>query len=171
MKAIALTAAAVAVAALSWPTALAQAATCFHKTISGPGRHETIRGCTVAWHHPLRTTRRTVTRTTRVVSTDTFATVPVRTRVVRHRFYSFRAPQEEIVQYGSSYVPPAQTTYTTTYQPAYVTCGPGNRTNWGYNYYYGDNSPPWCQASASSHPSFYGGSGQFTAHPGLGWGY
>ena len=171
MKAIALTAAALAVAALSWPTSPANARTCFRETINRPGTHELIRGCTVARHHALRTSRRVVRTTTRVVTSDDYFTTPVRTRIRTHRYYSYRAPREEVIEYGSSYVPPAQTTYSTNYQPAYVTCGPGNSANWGYSGYYGNNSPPWCQASASSHPSFYGGSGQFTVHPGYGWGY
>jgi hypothetical protein len=172
MKAIALTVAAVAVAALSWPTSPAHARTCFRETVNGPGRHEMIRGCSVARHHALRTSRRTVTRTTRVVTTDDYITTPVRTRVRTHRYYSFRAPREEIVGYGSSYVPPARTTYSTAYRPGYVVaCGPGTSANWGYTNYYGSNTPPTCQASPSSHPAFYGGSGQFTYHPGFGWGY
>lgn len=170
MKAIALTAAALAVAALSWSASPANARTCFRETVNGPGHHTMIRGCTAA-HHALRTARRVVTRTTRVVTTDDYLTTPVRTRV-RHRYYSYRAPREEVIEYGSSYVPPARTTYSTVYQPGYfVTCGPGTSRNWGYNYYYGSNSPPTCQASASSHPAFEGGSGQFTYHPAYGWGY
>lgn len=46
------------------------------------------------------------------------------------------------------------------------------RQAWGYSNWYGSNSP-WTggQASASSHPSYYGGSGGFAYHPGYGFGY
>ena len=100
---------------------------------------------------------------------DYVTTTPVRTRT---RYYSARIPRNEIVEYGSSTYTVPRTQYSAVYQPSYaMRCGPGNSANWGYNYYYGSSSPPWCQASASSHPAFAGGSGQFTNHPMLGWGY
>src|SRR5690349_8459695 len=89
--------------------------------------------------------RRSVTRTTRVVTTDDYVTTtPVRTRT---RYYSARIPRNEIVEYGSSTYTVPRTQYSAVYQPSYaMRCGPGNSANWGYNYYYGSSSPPWCQA-------------------------
>src|SRR5262249_6945171 len=143
MKAIALAAAAGALA-LGLTTPPAQALTCFHKTVSdSAGNHAVFRGCS-STRHNARTARRTVTRTTRVVTNAFYPTwLPVRTRT--HRFYSYRAPREEIVTYGSStYTPPIPQT-ATVYQPRYAAvCGPGNSTNWGYGPYYGSSSPWWC---------------------------
>jgi hypothetical protein len=171
MKTIAL-AAAVGALALGLATPPAQARTCFRQTVTdSAGHHAMMRGCSVARHHAARAAHRTVTRTTKVVTTDDYVTtVPVRTRM--HRHYSWRAPRNEIIGYGSStYTAPA-TQYSTMYQPGYAAvCGPGNSSRWGYGNYYGSSSPPWCQASASSHPAFAGGSGQFASHPGFGWGY
>ena len=42
---------------------------------------------------------------------------------------------------------------------------------WGYPYWYGSNSPWTGQASASSHPAYYGGSGGYAYHPAYGFGY
>src|SRR5215471_184354 len=169
MKAIALAAAVGALAIGIATPPSAQARTCFRETLNdSAGHHAVMRGCAADRHH-MRTARRIITRTTRVVTTDDYVTTtPVRTRT---RYYSTRASREEIVGYGSStYVPTTQ--YSAVSQPGYaVTCGPGNSANWGYGYYYGSSSPPWCQTSASSHPAFAGGSGQFTRHPMLGWGY
>jgi hypothetical protein len=170
MKAIAL-AAAVGALALGLAPPSAQARTCFRDTVTdSAGHHTMMRGCSVARHHALRSAHRTVTRTTRVVTSDDYVTtVPVRTRT--HRYYSSRMPRNEIVGYGSSY-PTVSTQYSTMYQPGYAAvCGPGNSARWGYGYHYGSSSPPWCQASASSHPAFAGGSGQFAYHPAYGWGY
>jgi hypothetical protein len=169
MKAIALTAAVGALAlGLAAPPS-AQARTCFRESLTdSAGHHTVMRGCSVARHHAIRSARRMVTKTTKVVTTDDYVTTPVRTR----RYYSTRVPRSEIVEYGSSTYAVPTTRYSASYQPGYaVTCGPGNSANWGYGYYYGSSSPPWCQASASSHPAFTGGSGQFTRHPMLGWGY
>lgn len=171
MKSIALAAAvgALAIGLVSPPSA--QARTCFRESLSdSAGHHAVMRGCSTARHHAVRTARRSVTRTTRVVTTDDYVTTtPVRTRT---RYYSARIPRNEIVEYGSSTYTVPRTQYSAVYQPSYaMRCGPGNSANWGYNYYYGSSSPPWCQASASSHPAFTGGSGQFTNHPMLGWGY
>ena len=55
-----------------------------------------------------------------------------------------------------------------TYRPA---PNPSGSARWGYTYYYGSSSYPTWQASASPHPAFAGGSGQFAYHPGFGWGY
>ena len=165
MKAIALAAAfgALAVGLAASPSA--QARTCFRETVNAPGKHEVIRGCMTDRRHAVRR----ITKTTRVVTTDDYVTTrPVRT----HRYYSARVPRQEIVGYGSSTYTAPTSQYSAAYQPGYaVGCGPGNSANWGYGYYYGSSSPPWCQASASSHPAFAGGSGQFTRHPMLGWGY
>jgi hypothetical protein len=110
-----------------------------------------------------------VTKTTRVVTTDDYVTttVPVR-RTKVHRYYSARMPRT-VVGYGSSTYPTAR--YRTSYQTAYAgPCVPAS-ARWGYGYHYGSSAPPTCQASASSHPAFYGGSGGFAFHPGYGWGY
>jgi len=56
-------------------------------------------------------------------------------------------------------------------QSIYPAPDPAGSAAWGYRYYYGSSSYPNWQASASSHPAFEGGSGQFSYHPGLGWGY
>jgi hypothetical protein len=167
MKAIALTAAALGLAALSWPTAPADAATCFRETVTGPAGHHTwTRGCTVARHHAMHASRRMVRTTTRVVTTDDYATTPVyRTRT--HRYYSVLVPRQETLAYGSSSYYPAS---GSSYQSSYAAPCPAS-AQWGYRYYYGSAFPPTCEASASSHPAFYGGSGQYTYHPGLGWGY
>jgi len=138
MKSIALAAAvgALAVGLASPPSA--QARTCFRESLSdSAGHHAVMRGCSTARHHALRTTRRAVTRTTRVVTTDDyFTTTPVRTRT---RYYS---PRNEIVEYGSSTYTAPRTQYSTAYQPSYaMRCGPGNSANWGYNYYYGGAKP------------------------------
>src|SRR5919202_7110454 len=130
MKAIALAAAAGALAlGLATPPS-AQARTCFRETLNdSAGHHAVMRGCAADRHHMTRHARRTVTKTTRVVTTDDYVTTrPVRTRT---RYYSTRMPREEIVGYGSStYVP--TTRYSAAYQPGYaVTCGPGNRGNGG----------------------------------------
>jgi hypothetical protein len=166
MKAIVL-AAAVGALALGFASPSAQARTCFKETVTSPSHHTVMRGCSVARHHAVRHARRMVTRTTRVVTTDDYVTttVPVRTRT--HRYFSARIPRNEIVGYGSS-------TYTPTaaYQPGYAAvCGPGDSSRWGYAPYYGSSYRPWCQASASSHPAYAGGSGQFAYHPAYGWGY
>jgi hypothetical protein len=170
MKAIALAAAvgALALGLASPPSA--QARTCFRETLNdSAGHHAVMRGCSAdrrhMVRHPMRTAHRTPTRTTRVVTTDDYiTTAPVRSRTVR-------MPRNEIIEYGSSTYTAPTTQYSATYQPGYVACGPGNSANWGYSNFYGTSSPPWCQASASSHPAFAGGSGQFTQHPMLGWGY
>src|SRR5437763_15341079 len=108
MKSIALAAAvgALAVGLASPPTA--QARTCFRESLSdSAGHHAVMRGCSTARHHALRTTRRAVTKTTRVVTTDDyFTTTPVRTRT---RYYSTR---NEIVEYGSSTYTATTTTYS-----------------------------------------------------------
>ncbi len=114
MKSIALAAAvgALAVGLASPPSA--QARTCFRESLSdSAGHHAVMRGCSTARHHALRTTRRAVTRTTRVVTTDDyFTTTPVRTRT---RYYS---PRNEIVEYGSSTYTAPTTQYSTVYQPS-----------------------------------------------------
>src|SRR6266550_648314 len=116
MKSIALAAAvgALAVGLASPPPA--QARTCFRESLSdSAGHHAVMRGCSTARHHALRTTRRAVTRTTRVVTTDDyFTTTPVRTRT---RYYS---PRNEIVEYGSSTYTAPTTQYSTVYQPSYA---------------------------------------------------
>ena len=59
----------------------------------------------------------------------------------------------------------------TANQYTYPAPDPAGSAAWGYTYYYGSSSYSTPEASASSHPAFYGGSGQFAYHPGLGWGY
>jgi hypothetical protein len=61
--------------------------------------------------------------------------------------------------------------YATANQYTYPAPDPAGSAAWGYTYYYGSSSYSTPEASASSHPAFYGGSGQFAYHPGLGWGY
>jgi hypothetical protein len=46
-----------------------------------------------------------------------------------------------------------------------------NRCAIYYPYWYGSNSPWTWQASASSHPAYYGGSGGYAYHPAYGFGY
>ena len=42
---------------------------------------------------------------------------------------------------------------------------------WGYPRWYGSNTPWTGEASASSHPAYYGGSGGYAYHPAYGFGY
>jgi hypothetical protein len=45
------------------------------------------------------------------------------------------------------------------------------RSAWGYPSWYGSNAPWTGEASASSHPAYYGGSGGYAYHPAYGFGY
>ena len=166
MKTIAI-AAAVGALALAWASPQAQARTCVRQSVTGPAGHHTMMKCTTGRHHAARGARRTVTRTTRTVVTDDYITTTAPSRRVS-RYYSVRMPRNTVVGYGSSYNPgwygaQYQSTYAVPYAPA--------RARWGYGYHYGSSFVPTWQASASSHPAYYGGSGGFAYHPGYGWGY
>ena len=162
MKSLAITAALGALA-LAWASPQAEARTCVRESVTGPAGHHTMMRCTMGRHHAAR---RTVT-TTRTVTTDDYVTTTSPSRRVS-RYYSVRAPRRTIVGYGSSYNPGW---YGTQYQSAYaVPYGPAS-ARWGYRYYYGSSFRPTWQASASSHPAYYGGSGGYAYHPAYGFGY
>ena len=76
-----------------------------------------------------------------------------------------------ITAFAQSYSYAPAYNYAPGYQLNYPAPYPAGSSAWGYRYYYGSSSYPTWQASASSHPAFYGGSGMYSYHPWLGWGY
>jgi hypothetical protein len=75
MKAIAIAAAALGIAALGSWSPPANAATCFREIVAGPSGHrEMVRGCYTRERIATRAPRRTVT--TKTVTTDYYTTTP-----------------------------------------------------------------------------------------------
>jgi hypothetical protein len=70
--------------------------------------------------------------------------------------------------YAAPYGPYAYSPYAAPYIYGYPSTA---SSAWGYPYWYGTNSPWTGQASASSHPAYYGGSGGYAYHPAYGFGY
>jgi hypothetical protein len=86
MKAIAIAAAALGVAALSSWSPPANAATCFREIVAGPSGHrEMVRGCYTRERIATRAPRRTVT--TRTVTTDYNTTERRYTPTVTREYY------------------------------------------------------------------------------------
>jgi hypothetical protein len=69
--------------------------------------------------------------------------------------------------YAAQYAPYAYNSY---WAPPYGYPATASSA-WGYPYWYGSNSPWSGEASASSHPAYYGGSGGYAYHPAYGFGY
>ena len=99
MKAIAITAAALGIAALSSWSPPANAATCFREVVNSPSGHrELVRGCytreRIATRAPRRTVERIATRaprrtvTTRTVTTDYYTTARPYTSTVTREYYA-----------------------------------------------------------------------------------
>ena len=87
MKAIAIAAAALGVAALSSWSPPANAATCFREIVAGPSGHrEMVRGCYTREPIATRAPRRTVT--TRTVTTDYYTTERRYTPTVTREYYA-----------------------------------------------------------------------------------
>ena len=106
MKAVAIAAAALGVAALGWSPSPAGAATCFREVVTGPaGQHELVRRCMVRERLASRMPRRTVTTTTRTVTNDYYVTERPYTTTITRSYYSEPVARiyDEDVYYGSSY--------------------------------------------------------------------
>ena len=86
------------------------------------------------------------------------------------------APVAASAQYATYGAPPYATPYAApyAYSPYWATpyAYPATASSaWGSPYWYGSNSPWTGQASASSHPAYYGGRGGYAYHPAYGFGY
>ena len=120
MKAIAIAAAALGVAALSSWSPPANAATCFREVVTGPNGHrELVRGCMTRERLAARAPRRTVT-TTRTVTRDYYTVERPYTTTVTRDYVSEPVTRvyDEDVYYGSSMPEP----------------GPGPRPYWWGGY-------------------------------------
>ena len=85
------------------------------------------------------------------------------------------APVAASAQYATYGAPPYAAPYAPyAYSPYWATpyAYPATASSaWGSPYWYGSNSPWTGQASASSHPAYYGGRGGYAYHPAYGFGY